>query len=185
MGIKIVLTESQVANLEKTVGKVEVTEIGKVNLSCTDLSFRGLMDFLDGKNEKKLGHNTWVLKTVDYNTKEDAVAVKYHGTKIITVNPENVVTLDTGTWETNTTKDRLNQFLSCRNIHIYQKKHKWYINTRYGVFDYEDGMQVLPDGQVYIPGEVDPSKVQSYLDRAKSLDIDPKYKELYGISDDN
>jgi hypothetical protein len=33
-------------------------------------------------------------------------------------------------------------------------------------------------------GHIDHNKIQTYLDRAKSLDIDPKYRELYGLSDD-
>lgn len=180
MGIKIVLTESQVAALEKRVGKALIAE---ANLSCTDLSYGGLRRFLDGREERKLGHNTWVEKVSDYGSNEVSYAVKYHRTNILTINSEDIVKLNTGGWETVTTKDRLNQFLRCRNIYISQKKHVWYISTRYGTYEYKDGMLVLPDGQVQIPGEVDPNKIQTYLDRAKSLNIDPKYNELYGISD--
>lgn len=176
MGIKIILTESQVANLQKKVGEVEVTEMGKVNLSCTNLSFRGLINFLDEKNERKLGHNTWVIRR-----DEDVVAVKYHGTDIIRINREGNIRLNTGGWDTTTTKDRLNQFLRCKGMSIFQKKGKWYISSEDDTQEYVDGTEITPDGKVVVP--IDPNKIQTYIDRAKSLDIDPKFRELYGISD--
>lgn len=182
MGIKIILTESQLANLEKRVGEKELGEM-RVGLACTDLSYYGLVDFLGGKPQKKLGNNTIVHMVKPIDSDQEKVAVKYHGTNIIMIDSEDVVTLNTGTWTTNTTKDRLNQFLNCRGIYIFQKNHQWYIKNSFGTQEFEDGMEVLPDGQVQIPGQFDPGKIQTYLDRAKSLDIDPKFRELYGLSD--
>jgi cytochrome c biogenesis protein ResB len=179
MGIKIILTESQVATLEKRVNKVILSE---ANLSCTDLSFDGLMRFLNGRDEKRLGHNTSVLKTQDWRSNLDAVAVKYHNTNILTVNSVGIVTINTNGWETNTTKDRLNQFLRCKGMYIYQKKYKWYITSDFGTLPYVDGMQIFPDGKLIAPVDsFDASKVRKHLDAAKSLNIDPKYNELYGI----
>jgi hypothetical protein len=183
MGIKIILTESQVANLEKSVGKVEVNEIGKANLSCVSLNYERLMSELGDKEEKKIGYATKIRKVKDYNRKEVNVGVEHHYTDIVTIRPDNTIVIDNGGHYSVTTKDRLNQFLGCRGVSIYQKKGEWYVNTRFGVINYENGMEILTDGQVHIPGNVDPSKVQTYLDRAKSLNIDPKYKELYGLSD--
>ncbi len=184
MGIKIVLTESQLNRLENNVGKSEVKEM-RVNLECTYMNYNSLRQFLDLKPSRKLGHNTIVhmVRVLD-SPEQDQVAVKYHGTNIIKIDPENVVTLNTGGWETNTTKDRLNQFLSCRDAYIFQKNHVWYIKNRHETIEYKDGMQILPDGHFYVPGGVDPRKLSSHIEKMKKLDIDPKYKELYGLSDE-
>jgi hypothetical protein len=180
MGINIILTEAQVANLEKTVGKAEVVEM-KVSLACTNMNYDSLVDFLDGRPEKKLGHNTIVHMVRVMDSPEDQVAVKYHGTNIIKIDKENVVTLDNGGWDTPTTKDRLNQFLRCRGGYIFQEKGKWYYKNEYGKYPFARNMQILPNGTVAGADDVDPSKIPTYLKKMKSLDIDPKYKELYGI----
>lgn len=181
MGIQIILTESQLANLQKNVGTGELDEM-KVGLACTDLSYFGLVDFLNGRQEKKLGHNTIVHMVRVMDSPEDQVAVKYHGTDIIRVDREGVVTLSTGGWDTPTTKDRLNQFLRCRNMSIYQKKGEWYITNRFGHFPYKDGMKVLPDGQIMDIDNVDPRKIPVYKKNMEKLNIDPKFRELYGLS---
>lgn len=180
MGMNIILTESQLANLEKKVGSKELGEM-KVGLACTYMDYLSLVDFLDGRQEKKLGHNTIVHMIRVMDSPEDQVAVKYHGTNIIRIDTENVVTLNTNGWTTNTTKDRLNQFLRCRGAYIFQEKGTWYYKNQNGKYPYEDGMQILPDGQVKGADDVDPSKIPTYLKKMKNLDIDPKYKELYGI----
>jgi hypothetical protein len=176
MGIKLILTESQLAALEKRVNKVILSE---ANLSCTDLSFDGLMRFLNGREEKKLGNNTWVLKTEDWRNGLDAVAVKYHDTNILLINSGGITTINNGGWDTSTTKDRLNQFLRCKGVYISQKNYQWYITGPMGTEKYVNGTQILPDGQVVVP--YDEEKAKTAIEKAKTLNIDPKYKELYGI----
>ncbi len=176
MGIKLILTESQVAALEKRVNKVILSE---ASLSCTDLSFDGLMRFLNGREEKKLGNNTWVLKTEDWRNGLDAVAVKYHDTNILLINSGGITTINNGGWDTSTTKDRLNQFLRCKGVYISQKNYQWYITGPMGTEKYVNGTQILPDGQVVVP--YDEEKAKTAIEKAKTLNIDPKYKELYGI----
>jgi IMP cyclohydrolase len=183
MGIKIVLTESQLNRLENNVGKSEVKEM-RVSLGCTYMNYNSLVNFLGDKPSRKLGNNTIVHMVKPLDTREEEVAVKYWSTNIIRINPENVVTLNTNGHETNTTKDRLNQFLSCRDAYVFQKKHVWYIKNRQETIEYQDGMQILPDGHFYIPGGVDPRKISAQIEKMKDLDIDPKYRELYGLSDE-
>ncbi len=183
MGIKIVLTESQLNRLENNVGETEINEF-KVTLECTYMNYGSLVNFLGNKPSKKLGNNTIVHMVKPLDSPEDQVAVKYHGTNIIRIDRENVVTLNTGTWETNTTKDRLNQFLRCRDAYIFQKKGVWYIKNSQETIEYKDGMQILPDGHFYVPGGVDPRKLSAQIEKMKDLDIDPKYRELYGLPDD-
>jgi hypothetical protein len=173
MGIKIVLTESQIQRLESKVGKIEINE---ARLSCTDLYYGSLSNFLNGKEERKLGNNTIVHKLDD-----QTVAIMYHRTNILKINQENVVTINTGGWETTTTKDRLNQFLGCRGFGIFQKKGVWYITGNDHTVEYEDGMRIMPDGTLI---RASANKIKSkVLDLIKNKEIDPKYGELYGLDD--
>jgi len=48
-----------------------------------------------------------------------------------------------------------------------------------GTEKYVNGTQILPDGQVVIP--YDEEKAKAAIEKAKTLNIDPKYNELYGI----
>jgi hypothetical protein len=172
MGIKIVLTEAQIERLESKVGKVEISE---ARLSCTDLYYGSLSNFLNGKDERKLGNNTIVHRLDD-----ETVAIMYHRTNILKINSESVVTINTGGWETTTTKDRLNQFLSCRGFGIFQKKGTWYIRGNDETVPYEDGMSITADGTLIRAAA---NKIKAnVLNLIKNKEIDPKYGELYGLS---
>jgi len=171
MGIKIVLTEAQIDRLESKVGKVEINE---ARLSCTDLYYGSLSNIIDGRESKIIGNNTIVHRLDD-----DTVAIKYHSTNILKINSNNVVTISTGGWETITTKDRLNQFLSCRGFGIFQKKGTWYIRGNDKTFEYEDGIKISANGDLIIASA---NKIKdNILNLIKNKEIDPKYGELYGL----
>ena len=184
MGIKIVLTESQIANLEKKVGKVMVTE---ANMACSNLRYDSLISFLGDRNERKLGYETIAHKVRDYDTNEPNIGIRHHRTDILTVRPDSTVVVNNGGWYSRTTKDRLNQFLGCFNVYISQKRGDWFVHNRHGEqVPYQNGMEVLPDGQVFIGGEnIDSFSKKKHIEKMKDLDIDPKYRELYGLSSDN
>lgn len=178
MGIKIILTESQVRRVHEQVSQ-EIEEMGKANLSCTDTDFSDLMDFLDGKDSKKIGFETYVVK-VDDNT----VAIKHYRTNIITIDATNIMTLDTNGWRSTTSKDRLNQFINCNRASINQKKGVWYIHGSNGSFEYEDGVEVHNNGYIITPSEKKAEqtnfkeKPHIYGDDSK---IDPELRDLYGL----
>jgi hypothetical protein len=104
--------------------------------------------------------------------------VKYWETDIITIDISNIVKLNTNNWKTNTTKDRLNQFLRCRGIGIFQRKNEWYIQSKEaGTLPYVDGMSIHPDGHISSPLNTRRSGNKNN----DTLDIDPKHRELYGL----
>jgi hypothetical protein len=175
MGIKIVLTEEQAERLEAKVGKLPITE---ANMACTDLNYDSLNRFVGGKEMKKLGNNTIVHK-ID----EKTIGVKYHRTDIIKIDQDNTVILNTNGWETTTTKDRLNQFLRCRGYHIFQKKGIWYLSGKEDTFKYEDGVRITSNGDV-IRASANAIK-NNILNLIKNKEIDPKYSELYGLSNND
>ena len=140
MGKKIILTEQQLIDL---VEKVHLTE---AKMSCTVATYEGLSNFLGTKQVKKLGHNTTVERLGEFE-----VGIKYHSTFIIRIDATDFITLNTGGWETSTTKERLNQFLRCRNVYIQQKKGDWIIHGPNDTLPYVNGMQILPTGQITAP----------------------------------
>jgi hypothetical protein len=65
----------------------------------------------------------------------DILKVKYHNTNVVTVNRlTGEVILDTGGWETVTTKTRMNQ--TARQFgfgfHVYQKDFDWFVGLPTG-----------------------------------------------------
>lgn len=54
--------------------------------------------------------------------------VKYHATDVVSVGP-NDIELNTGGWQTNTTKTRMNQAAHEMGLGygVYQRDHRWYV----------------------------------------------------------
>lgn len=63
-------------------------------------------DFLGKRERKKLKGNTWVERNVD----PESIGIRLHGTVVVEYFPDGKIKLDTGGWETNTTKKRINEF---------------------------------------------------------------------------
>ena len=89
--------------------------------------------------------NYWKNKrsTVDFVTPNGDLATIYHETAIYTKN-RNTVTLNSGGWETVTTKRRINQCFERDNLpyKVYQKVGIWYVydaNTDNSML-FRDGM---------------------------------------------
>ena len=145
MGKKIVLTEQQVYKLLESM---EMDEMGRAKLACSYSSYHQVADFLRGKKSRKIGYETYIEQLSPFE-----VGIKYHNTHIVKMDVTDVMTITSGGWDTPTTKDRLNQFLSCRGVHIYQKKFQWYIVGTNDTMTYVDGMQVFPNGHVAMPAK--------------------------------
>jgi len=89
---------------------------------------------------KKINNNTWVVPD------GDNVAVCLHETNIVTFAPDGTITLNSGTWRTPTTKDRMNIALRDQGVQITANKGLWYI----GGSIFYDGM-TIKDGIVLNP----------------------------------
>jgi hypothetical protein len=103
------------------------------------------------ENGKPIANNTRLLK------EGDDFIIRLHRTDIVRINPENVYTVNTGGWQTVTTKERLNRYLP---IDIYQEKHVWYYFEKDPdrcYFDwknrkeYFEGLQCNKEGKVINP----------------------------------
>jgi hypothetical protein len=113
-----------------------------------------------GKNgKKKLANNTY-LHPVENN----AIAVQLHETDIITILPDDVFILNSGGWQTATTKARINEFSPAR---LSQKNGLWSINS----VPFCDGIRVDATGSPI--GAVDNS---AEIEKQKK-DLDKKVKK--------
>lgn len=107
--------------------------------------------------------------TIEYERADGSKVIRLHLTDIITFNLDGSVTLNSGGWQTVTTKDRMNKFAPCR---VFQEKSVWYVSLdggwdRKNRIPYKDGITIHPDGSVTGEGE-DPAKfkkLQKQIDR--------------------
>jgi len=94
-------------------------------------SFADAMEFLGGKTDKKLAHNTYVRVSAWEGgriTRSDLpvieVQVWYHRTAIATFSRDGTSEFTNGGHQTATTKQRLNELLPV-GVSIYQKNFEW------------------------------------------------------------
>lgn len=71
------------------------------------------------KGERKIGNNTYA-----YIENDGSVSIELHGTKVVVIYPNGLYKLNSGGWQTSTTKDRINKYSP---VKVYQKKHVWYL----------------------------------------------------------
>ena len=91
-------------------------------------SFQSALNVLNGKNARKIGNNT-ILKRYD----NDTIAVDLHYTDIVTYHRDGRIIVNTGGYNTNTTRHRLNGLTS---VGAYQK----------------NGVAYLGDGREFVNG---------------------------------
>lgn len=70
--------------------------------------------------------------------------VTLHHTDIVRVAPSGAVTLDSGGYQTPTTKTRMNQVANVWKLgyQVYQVDYAWYVHTANGERPFHDGMTV-------------------------------------------
>ncbi len=74
----------------------------------------------------------------------DAIAVLYHSTDVVTYYPDGTVVLNSGGWQTYTTKDRFNRFSP---MQVWSEGSGiWAAETGPDSARFEDGLTMSPDG---------------------------------------
>lgn len=86
------------------------------------------------KDSRKIGNNTYA-----HILNDSTVAIRLHGTDVVSIHPDNTVTLQTGGWQTSTTKDRINQYSP---VKVYQRKYEWYVTINGKEYPFMEGMVV-------------------------------------------
>lgn len=71
------------------------------------------------RKSRKVGNNTYA--EIEY---DNSVSIRLHGTTVVRFYPNGLVKLNSGGWQTSTTKDRINKYSP---VKVYQKKFVWYL----------------------------------------------------------
>ena len=86
------------------------------------------------KDSRKVGNNTYaeILPC-------GSVGILLHSTYVVKIHADNTYTLQTGGWQTSTTKDRINQYAPVR---VYQHKYEWFVKLNGKEYPFMEGMVV-------------------------------------------
>lgn len=85
-------------------------------------------------NRRKVGNNTYAEILSD-----GSVGIMLHSTYVVKIHPDNTYTLNSGGWQTLTTKDRINQYSPVR---VYQRKYEWFVKINGKEYPFMEGMVV-------------------------------------------
>jgi len=99
-------------------------------------SIEGLINI---EKSKKIGNNTYEIIY-----KNGDKSIRLHYTDILTFKNNGEIILNSGGWNTNTTKDRLNHYLPS-NMFIYQKNFIWYLRINDKDYLFKDNMRIKND----------------------------------------
>lgn len=113
---------------------------------------RSKADILSGASGVVLKSRVIGNNTVEYSKDNGDRVIRLHDTDIITQKKNGDIVLDSGGWQTLTTKDRMNKHLA--GVSIYQEKSIWYVVTNGDRYVYQDGMILHANGAVSGAGEV-------------------------------
>lgn len=83
---------------------------------------------------RKVGNNTYAEILYD-----NSVGIMLHSTYVVKIHEDNTYTLQTGGWQTVTTKDRINQYSPVR---VYQRKYEWFVKINGKEYPFMEGMVV-------------------------------------------
>ena len=85
-------------------------------------------------SRRKVGNNTYAEILHD-----NSVGIMLHSTYVVKIHPDDTYTLQTGGWQTVTTKDRINQYSPVR---VYQRKYEWFVKINGKEYPFMEGMVV-------------------------------------------
>lgn len=85
-------------------------------------------------SRRKVGNNTYAEILHD-----NSVGIMLHSTYVVKIHPDNTYTLQTGGWQTLTTKDRINQYSPVR---VYQRNYEWFVKLNGKEYPFVEGMVV-------------------------------------------
>jgi hypothetical protein len=101
--------------------------------------------FLGSVKVTRAANNSWCVDSPEPETDRVYIHMK---TEVVHIYHDGSVSLDSGTWRTVTTKDRINRFQGVCSV--YSERGRWIVcvletGKR---FRFDDGMLILPDGSV-------------------------------------
>jgi hypothetical protein len=97
------------------------------------LSVADLRSFVGNRWSRKLAHNTFVEQLPHAD-----LAIRFHATRILRFHMDGSFTVNSGGYQTVTTKQRLNALLPA-GYRIFAQRYVWKIDTPEGTFEFCDG----------------------------------------------
>ena len=97
------------------------------------------------KDRRQVANNTFAER------RGEDIAIKYHATDVVTYHPDGSMTLNTGGYQTYTTKDRFNRFTPFR---VHSIKGRWFVADDSGSIPFVNGATLTPGN---LPAPVDTS----------------------------
>jgi hypothetical protein len=73
------------------------------------------------QEQRKVGNNTWLIR------RGDNIAVRLHRTDVVTYMPDGTIRLNTGGWQSVTTKARMCEYTP---LSVSQRDWEWYVSAR-------------------------------------------------------
>lgn len=107
------------------------------------MNYATAADALGTRETRKIGNNTYLQR------RGDTIAVKLHATDVVTFTRSGSTILDSGGWQTVTTKARINDHLP-NGWHVASERGVWglYHGWNDRVSDYQDGITITRFGNV-------------------------------------
>jgi len=164
----------------------------------------GVVDVFDSRDsipsyaEKFVLHHAQTGKVGKHKTKiyedDGYTKVRYHNTDVISFNDREII-LDSGGWQSNTTKSRINQACSQFGLGcgVFQKDYQWYVtfgdNDYHNPLHFHDGIKLLRDYET-IPEYAEEFVLHSpaptgthyfYTDDSVLKNIDGLWEEYYTV----
>jgi hypothetical protein len=106
--------------------------------------YRRLLALSNGRYRRKIDNNTYLFNH-DNGGPYHRLAVHLHHTDVVVAYPDGRVVVDTGGWQTSTTRDRITKYIDGTGWSIFQQKGTWYwFNRRTNAGTRESGGELLP-----------------------------------------
>lgn len=86
------------------------------------------------RSKRKIGNNT-----TGYIEYDGSVSIELHSTKVVVLYPNGLVKLQTGGWQTATTKDRINQYSP---VKVTQRNYEWFVKINGKEYPFVENMVV-------------------------------------------
>ncbi len=132
-------------------------------------TWQGAREYLGAKNDRPLEGRATRLQ----RREGDRFAVKYQSTDVVIYHPDGSIELNSGGWQTLTTKARITEYAP---IALWSDRGIWYVSEKGGGWQdrqtsrrlYVDGLIILPGGGLHGPGGLeleDPARAEGFKRR--------------------
>jgi len=102
------------------------------------LTYNYANDYLGSKESRLIDYNTYLIRD------SDSILVRFYHTAIVQFFPDGSIELNTGEWDTVTTRERMNEVLG--GIEVFVQDHEWCVSIKGTNYLYHDHMIIRPDG---------------------------------------